>query len=65
MMPTRYDAAGNVVLGDIIVSIDGQSVKSSDDLYRILERFNVGDEVEVEVMRAGRSRTLKVRLQEE
>ena len=65
MMPTRYDAAGNVVLGDIIVSIDGQAVKTSDDLYRILERYNVGDEVPVEVIRAGRGRTLKIRLQEE
>ncbi len=65
MMPTRYDAAGNVVLGDIIVSIDGQAVKSSDDLYKILEHFNVGDEVQVEVIRAGRSRALKIRLQEE
>jgi len=65
MMPTRYDAAGNVVLGDIIVSIDGQAVKTSDDLYRILERYNVGDEVQIEVIRAGRGRTLKIRLQEE
>jgi len=65
MMPTRYDGEGNVVLGDIIVSIDGQAVKTSDDLYKILERYNVGDEVRVEVIRAGRSRTLKIRLQEE
>jgi S1-C subfamily serine protease len=65
MMATRYDAAGNVVLGDIIVSIDGQAVKSSDDLYRILEGYNVGDEVRVEVVRAGRTRTLRIRLQEE
>jgi S1-C subfamily serine protease len=65
MMPTRYDTAGNVVLGDIIVSIGGQAVKSSDDLYRILEGYNVDDEVEVGVVRAGRSRKLKIRLQEE
>jgi S1-C subfamily serine protease len=65
MMPTRYDREGNVVLGDIIVSIDGQSIKTSDDLYKTLERYNVGDEVKVEVMRGGRKRTLAVRLQEE
>jgi S1-C subfamily serine protease len=65
LLPTRYDAAGNVVLGDIIVSIDGQAVKTSADLYRILERYNVGDEIRVEIIRAGRSRTLNVRLQEE
>ncbi len=64
MMPTRYDREGNVVLGDIIVAIDGQSVKTSDDLYRVLERYNVGDEVRVDVLRGGRKRTLTVRLQE-
>jgi S1-C subfamily serine protease len=64
MMPTRYDSEGNVVLGDIIVAIEGQSIKTSDDLYRTLERYNVGDEVRVEIIRGGRKRTLTVRLQE-
>jgi len=64
MMPTRYDSEGNVVLGDIIVAIEGQSIKTSDDLYKALERYNVGDEVRVEVIRGGRKRTLNVRLQE-
>ncbi|MBN2408940.1 MAG: trypsin-like peptidase domain-containing protein [Candidatus Aminicenantes bacterium] len=64
MMPTRYDRAGNVVLGDIIVAVDGQRVKTSDDLYKIIERYDVGDEVRVEVLRGGRKRTLTVRLQE-
>jgi len=65
MMPTRYDRQGNVVLGDIIVAIDGQTVKTTDDLYKILESHNVGDEVRVEVLRGSRKRTLAVRLQEE
>jgi S1-C subfamily serine protease len=64
MMPTRYDREGNVVLGDVIVAIEGQSIKTSDDLYRTLERYNVGDEVRVEIIRGGRKRTLTVRLQE-
>ncbi len=64
IMPTRYDREGNVVLGDIIVAIDGQSIKTSDDLYRLLEKYDVGDEVQVEVLRGGRKRTLRARLQE-
>lgn len=64
MMPTRYDSRGNVVLGDIIVTIEGQRIKNSDDLYRVLERYGVGDEVRVEVLRGGRRQTLRVRLQE-
>jgi S1-C subfamily serine protease len=63
MMPTRYDNEGNVVLGDVIVAIDGQSIKSVNDLYRALERYHVGDEVRVDVLRAGRRRSLTVRLQ--
>lgn len=64
VMPTRYDRDGNVVLGDVIIAVEGQSIKNSDDLYRALERYNVGDEVRVEVIRGGRKRTLSVRLQE-
>jgi S1-C subfamily serine protease len=64
MMPTRYDGSGNIVLGDIIVAIQGQIIRTSDDLDTVLERFNVGDEVRVEVIRGGRKRTLSVRLQE-
>jgi S1-C subfamily serine protease len=64
LMPTRYDSSGNIVLGDIIVAIQGQSIRTSDDLDNVLELFNVGDEVRVEVIRGGRKRTLSVRLQE-
>ena len=64
VMPTRYDGRGNVVLGDVIVAIDGQSVKTSNDLYRILERYRVSDEVRLDVIRDGRNRTLTVKLQD-
>jgi len=62
ILPTRYDEDGNVVLGDIIVAIDSQPVKSADDLYKILDNHQVGDEVQVEVIRGGRRRTLTVKL---
>jgi len=65
LLPTRYDSEGNIVLGDIIVAIDGQAVKTTDDLYKILDGYNVGDEVKVEVIRGGRRRTLTARLQED
>jgi S1-C subfamily serine protease len=63
IQPTRYDNEGNVVLGDIIVSVDGQNIRTSDDLYRSLANRQVGDEVQVEVVRGGRRRTVKVTLQ--
>ncbi len=63
IQPTRYDNEGNVVLGDIIVSIDGQNIRTSDDLYRFLANRQVGDDVQVEVVRGGRRRSVKVTLQ--
>ncbi len=62
-LPTRYDEDGNVVLGDIIVAIDSQPVRSNDDLYKILDNHEVGDEVQVEVVRGGRRRMVTVKLQ--
>jgi S1-C subfamily serine protease len=63
IQPTRYDDDGNVVLGDIIVSIDGRNIRTSDDLYRALANHQVGDEVRVEIVRGGRRRTVTVTLQ--
>jgi S1-C subfamily serine protease len=53
---------GEVALGDIIVSLDGQKVGNSDDLYRILEKHQVGQTVQVEIIRNGRRMSLPVRL---
>ncbi len=58
---TRGRISG-VRLGDIIVEIEGQAVRSSDDLILLLERFGVGDTVEVTVVREGSRRTFDVRL---
>ena len=56
----QQDDYGQVVLGDIIVTVDGQAVKSQEDLMRALERHQMNDEVEIEVMRGRRSMTLSV-----
>src|SRR5205814_237263 len=49
-------------LGDIIVGIDGQKVSNTDDIYRILDKHQIGDTVNVEVIRGGRKATVPVRL---
>ena len=57
--------AGNddvAALGDVITAIDGERIKTGDDLTRLLDRRNVGDVVRVEVFRGGRSTTIPVRL---
>ncbi len=49
--PTRRDRSGNIILGDIIVGIDDEKVKSSNDLVLILENHKPGDSVIVHLLR--------------
>ncbi len=53
---------GDVELGDIIVGIDGEKIGNSDDLFRVLDKHQVGDTVRVEIVRNGRRQTVPVRL---
>ncbi|MBD0324956.1 MAG: trypsin-like peptidase domain-containing protein [Pyrinomonadaceae bacterium] len=53
---------GDISLGDIITSIDGEAVSSLDDLYRILDKHQVGDVIKVEVFRGSGRTTINVRL---
>ncbi len=55
---------GDVELGDIIVGIDGEKVRNTDDLYRILDKHQVGDAINVEIVRNGRHMSVPVRLTE-
>jgi len=53
---------GDVELGDIIVAVDGQKTVNSDDLYRVLDKHQVGDTVNVELVRNSRHTTVPVKL---
>jgi len=57
------DAAG-IVPGDVIVSFDGKSIEKMRDLPRIVAETDIGKEVEVELVREGKSMTLSVVLGE-
>ncbi|MEE8139247.1 MAG: trypsin-like peptidase domain-containing protein [Thermoanaerobaculia bacterium] len=59
---TTRDRLGRVDLGDIIVEIEGQAVRSADDLILLLERYQAGDTVEVTALRDDSRRTIAVRL---
>lgn len=54
MRPTRRVQGGRIVLGDVIVAIDGQPVRSANDLLAALERYQVGARVQVTLLRDGR-----------
>jgi putative serine protease PepD len=49
-------------LGDIIISADGQKMNDLDDLYRLLDRKQIGDVLNLEVYRGGRTVTVPVKL---
>ena len=53
---------GDGEIGDIIVGVDGQNVTNNDDLYRILEKHQVGDTVQLQIVRNGRRASVPVRL---
>lgn len=63
LRPTTRDNYGRLVLGDIIMSINGQKIKNGSDLYKILDRCKVGDKVKVEVLRGDGSITVDVVLE--
>lgn len=53
---------GDIELGDIIVSINGERVGNNDDLYKVLNKHQIGETVTVEVYRGARRMTVPVRL---
>ncbi|XP_058087197.1 protease Do-like 1, chloroplastic isoform X1 [Magnolia sinica] len=63
LQPTKRDAYGRLILGDIITSVNGKKVSSGSDLYRILDQCKVGDTVMLEVIRGDHKEKLPVILE--
>jgi S1-C subfamily serine protease len=61
-MPTWRDTDGAVHLGDLIVAVDGKPVRTSVDLFRILDQHHVGDKVTITVLRGNDPEELTVTL---
>ena len=55
---------GDFELGDIITGIDNDKVGNSDDLFRVLDKHQIGDTVQVHFWRNGRRMSAPVRLTE-
>ncbi|MBN1346809.1 MAG: trypsin-like peptidase domain-containing protein [Phycisphaerae bacterium] len=53
LRPTVMDEWNRIVLGDLIVAVDGESVESVTDLQVILGRHKVGDTLTLTVVREG------------
>ncbi len=57
------DQFGRTYLGDIILSVDGQDVNNLDDIYQVLDKHKIGDEVMVKYRREGKTLATKIKLQ--
>lgn len=56
-------ARGEYILGDIIVAVDGQPVKNYDELAFLLEKHEIGDFVELDILRQNKKIKLRVQLE--
>ena len=63
LRPTRRDARGRILLGDLIVSIDENPVGENKDLFRILDSHDIGDNVKLRVRRSDGEIEFNVTLQ--
>ena len=50
IVPTRRDESGTIVLGDLIVAINGVPISNLTELFKILDGRSVGDIIEVTVI---------------
>ncbi len=64
LQPTYRDRDGRIRLGDAIVAINGDEVKSGKDLILILEKYKPGDVVKVKVLRNDREEVVDLTLDE-
>lgn len=54
------DRRGQYYVGDIIIGINSDSIKSYDDLYSIINKYKIGDKVKVNIIRNGKKKTLDI-----
>lgn len=59
----RERAAGRYELGDIVVAVEGKRIETIDDLMDAMEKYKVGDRVNVDVVRNNKRRTVNLTLQ--
>ena len=58
--PDSPASKAGLLIGDILVALDGQSVQSTEDLQALLNGERVGKSVPVSIIRGGSSQTLNV-----
>ena len=62
LRPTRRDNANHIILGDIILAIDGHPTRSVKELFGALVDYKVGTVVKVKIRRGQEEREVEVTL---
>lgn len=52
----RRDGFGRILIGDVIVGMNGKAVRGENDLFDILDGCKVGEAVQIDVLRKGREK---------
>ncbi len=55
--------SGRIEIGNIIIECDGSRVRKRSDLIRILDRHEVGNEVDIVIIRSGVKKTVRITIQ--
>ncbi|MCF8245365.1 MAG: trypsin-like peptidase domain-containing protein [Saprospiraceae bacterium] len=63
LQPTFRDRSGRIRLGDAIIGINGEKVDSGNDLILILEKYKIGDNVKVTLLRDDKEQDVTVKLE--
>lgn len=62
--PTQRTRSGDLVLGDIIVGLNGNKIKSYEDLVLEIEKYKPGETIKLELLRDGKPVSIPVTLNE-
>ncbi|KAG0476217.1 hypothetical protein HPP92_013058 [Vanilla planifolia] len=64
LLPTTRGFAGNILLGDIILAVDGKPVRNKAELFKVLDDHEVGDKVLLQVQRSDQNLEIPLFLEE-
>ncbi len=62
IQPTYRDRSGRIRIGDVIVALNGEKVKSQNDLFLALEKYEAGDQVNITVRRVEEEKEVELAL---
>lgn len=56
------DRRGQYYIGDVIVGINSDDIKSYDDLYSVVNKYKIGDKIKVKIIRDGKPKIVNITL---